>query len=42
MERKCFLMQIKDIIESYLKQIEEKYEKLLSEENTSILLNRFY
>jgi len=35
-------MQQKDIIESYLKQIEEKQEKLLNEENTSILLDNFY
>ena len=35
-------MQIKDIIESYLKQIEEKHETILSEENTSILLDNFY
>ena len=35
-------MQIKEIIESYLKQIDEKNDKLLNEENTSILLGNFY
>lgn len=35
-------MQIKEIIESYLNQIDEKHVKLLDEENTSILLDNFY
>lgn len=35
-------MQIKDIIETYIKEIEEKSEKILSEENTLLLLDNFY
>lgn len=35
-------MDIKEIIESYLKQIDSKQDKILNEENTSILLNNFY
>ncbi len=35
-------MQIKDIIESYLNQVEEHQEKILNEEKTTLLLNNFY
>ncbi|MDD5979799.1 MAG: hypothetical protein PUC23_01645 [bacterium] len=35
-------MQVKDIIESYLKQIEEYQNKILNDEKTSLLINNFY
>jgi len=35
-------MQIREIIETYLKEIEEKFEKLLNEQNPLLLLDAFY